>query len=57
MYTLVVIGVGLSIGIIRSIAYKKNNKAKKLKYYNYRKYAIKYKRINNSINEQSKGVF
>lgn len=57
MYTLIVIGVGLSIGIIRSIAYKKNNKAKKLKYYNYRKYAIRYKRINNSINEQSKGVF
>ncbi|WP_164509097.1 hypothetical protein [Clostridium rectalis] len=57
MYTVVIIGTGFIVGIIRCYIYKKNKNSNKIQYYNYSKYAVKYKRLNNNINQQSKNIF
>jgi len=59
METAIVIGTTLSIGIIRVIIAnrQKGKKSKKIRYYNYRQYEIKYKKLNDSINQQSKNNF
>lgn len=57
METLIFLCVGVGIGIIKCTISKRNGKTTKLRYYNYRKYAIKYKKINNSLNEESKITF
>lgn len=58
MYSLIVIGIGLGAGLVRYFVFnKRKNNRKKLTYYNYRKYEIKYKRINDVISQQSKNGF
>jgi hypothetical protein len=55
-YNLAIVGIGLSVGIIRCLLLKNKKRSKKLKYYNYSKYAIKYKKINSNINQQTKSI-
>jgi len=57
MEVVIIIGTGLSIGILRIFISKKSGKSKKLKYYNYSKYTLKHKRLGQSLNEQSKVKF
>lgn len=57
MFTLFILGTGLAVGIYRCSLYKKDNKATKVKYYNYSKYSIKHKKLNQSMSEQSKNLF
>lgn len=57
MDMLIFVGLGTGIGIIRCIWAKQTKKTSKIKYYNYRKYAIRYRRLNKSLNEESKNTF
>ena len=56
-FTIIVLVGGLSVGIIRCAIAKKGNKGKRFKYYNYRKYAIRHKKMGELINIQSKNTF
>lgn len=59
METLIIIGAGLTISVIRIVVFKKGRKSKdkKLVYYNYSKYIIKHKKMGQSLSEQSKITF
>lgn len=58
MFALIVIGAGIGVSMIRVALYKKGKKkTKKIQYYNYIKYEVKYKKINNAVNERTKGLF
>jgi hypothetical protein len=46
---------GLAIGIVR-IKCNKSGKSKKIKYYNYSKFEIKYKKIDEALSKQSKSI-
>lgn len=56
MEALIIIGTGLVISAIRIGISKKSGKSKnkKLVYYNYSRFAVKYKKIDDSLNQQSK---
>lgn len=58
MELMIVLGVGTTIGIVRIFISKRGgNSGKKLRYYNYSKYTVKHKKLNQSLNEQSKTTF
>jgi len=55
--TIVILGTGLGISIIRIAIQKHGKKSKKFHYYNYRKYAIRHKKANETVNIQLKNKF
>lgn len=57
MEFVVIAGVGISVSLFRLLKFKKVKKTKKLRYYNYAKFEVKYRKINEAINEQSKAMF
>jgi len=56
-FTILVLGIGAVVSTVRIIISKQGKKSKKLVYFNYRKYAIRHKQMNEEINLQSKNRF
>jgi len=55
LIALIPVGAGLIIGIVR-IKYNKSGKSKKIKYYNYSKFEVRYKQIDEALSKQSKSI-
>ena len=56
-FTILVLGIGTVVSTARIIISKRGKKSKKLVYFNYSKYTIRHKQMNESINLQSKNTF
>lgn len=56
LIALIPVVAGLAIGVVRIKCGKSSGKSKKIKYYNYSKFEIKYKKIDEALSKQSKSI-